>query len=311
MASPLNEDQIRLILSASGLPSDGDIAKIAKGLTNDLYTVSDRYVIKFSSPERDDRYLRKEVYFVNLFHKKIPVAPIVLFDFSKRFIPRSFIVYKKISGKTLLDRWGALSSKARRSVVERIAGYLRIINQTPYAEYADMFNIDTKRKWAKMELDRIENRIRVAKGKKLFSIGEVELLQRYVYVRAEALEASRMALTYYDPHFDNFMLNERDEICAMLDFERTEWLSVDYMLDMICRITIDPGTYASESDKALVCQEDYGKVREWFHEAYPEVFDFPKLEERLELYALDYELHTLLKFPESKEIKKEILKRVA
>ena len=310
MFPPLEESEIRLILAAAGFSEAGDIKKLPVGFSNDVYEFGGQYIIKFGKSEEDEAMLRKEHYFVNLFKEKLPVAPIEFSDFSGHILNRPFIVYKKIPGKTLFEAWHEMSERKRKSAVMAIAQYLRIVNETPYREYIELFNIDIKRSWEDAVTMRIEENIRITKNRKMFTLGEVELIDRYVLLNKDVLKVSRMALTYYDPHFDNFLVDEDGRIVAMLDFERTDFFCIDYALDLVKRMVEYPTKYASEEGETRVRKEDFAHILEWFQEGYPELFDFPEMEKRLGLYSLDHDLNELLNFPQSKRAREEILGRI-
>lgn len=310
MFPPLDEGQIQLILSSAGLKDVGEIVKISAGFSNDVYSVSGKYVVKFGKSEEDEAFLRKEVYFASMFKKNVPTAPIVLFDFTKRVISRAFIVYEKVEGRTLYDRWHLLTPEERKRSILSIAGYLRAINETPYTEYVELFNIDTKRSWRDTVILRMQKNMRIAKNQCVFTLEEIELIDRFMLMHQDSLKVSRMALTYYDPHFDNFLIDEHGEVMAMLDFERTEFMSVDFVLDLVKRLVDFPKKYASENVEQFVKEEDYKDVWDWFEEGYPALFKFPEMESRLALYAVDHDMQELLDFPESMRARKEILRRV-
>ncbi|MEI8252594.1 MAG: hypothetical protein WCG25_02370 [bacterium] len=55
----------------------------------------------------------------------------------------------------------------------------------------------------------------------------------------------------------------------------------------------------SEEFEKFAKQEDYIHLLDWFLEFYPELFEFKNLDKRLDLYFVEYDLHTLLKRPTS------------
>jgi hypothetical protein len=102
-------------------------------------------------------------------------------------------------------------------------------------------------------------------------------------------------LTYYDPHFDNFIVKNK-KIVAMLDFERTDVFSIDYVLDLVHRMVTEPKKYASESAESLIKPEDYANLMELYKEYYPELFIFKKMDTRIALYAITSDLRERVEF---------------
>ena len=64
----------------------------------------------------------------------------------------------------------------------------------------------------------------------------------------------------------------------------------------------------AEDSEKFAKKKDYSQLLVWFREFYPELFEFKNLDKRLDLYALEYHLATLLDWPDSKEVKQMIAK---
>jgi hypothetical protein len=48
--------------------------------------------------------------------------------------------------------------------------------------------------------------------------------------------------------------------------------------------------------------DDYQYLMGWFQEYYPELFDYPNLDKRIDFYELEGLLRLLPRFPEAKQI---------
>ncbi len=115
-----------------------------------------------------------------------------------------------------------------------------------------------------------------------------------------------MALTYWDPHFDNFIVRG-EKIVGMLDFERTDIMSIDYVLDIVQRMVRRPEKYASEESEQFTKAADYSSLLDWYQEFYPELFDFEDLERRLDIYSISYSLSEIDWYPQAEAAKQELL----
>ncbi|MCX6376687.1 MAG: phosphotransferase [Armatimonadetes bacterium] len=123
--------------------------------------------------------------------------------------------------------------------------------------------------------------------------------RRFLGDNMELLRQERMALTYHDPHFDNIIVSDDDKrIAGVLDFERTDILSIDYVLDLVRRMVSQPGKYASEESEPFTNTEDYAELLHWYEEFYPEVFDFEDLDKRLAIYCIEHSLAEIFSYPE-------------
>ena len=114
---------------------------------------------------------------------------------------------------------------------------------------------------------------------------------------------------YWDAHFDNILV-QGTEIVGILDFERTELASVDFILDILKRMTKYPKKYMSAASEKYAKKEDYRYLLDWFQEFYPELFDFQNLDTRLDLYAIKHDLDTLIAYPDSVKTKQMIAETI-
>jgi hypothetical protein len=72
-----------------------------------------------------------------------------------------------------------------------------------------------------------------------------------------------------------------------------------------------PRRYLSLEMEPFAQEADYAHLMEWYEAFYPELFDFPELERRLDLYDLADVLRLRVYFPnESEEGLDEILSRI-
>jgi len=87
------------------------------------------------------------------------------------------------------------------------------------------------------------------------------------------LDEQKIGLVYRDIHFDNILVKD-NQISGILDFERTELASIDYVLLIIKKMMEHPTKYMSEVWEKFAKKEDYAHLRNRFKEFYPELFEF-------------------------------------
>ncbi|MEJ0053106.1 MAG: phosphotransferase [bacterium] len=306
----LSENQIKEVFIAAEIGVPKQISKLGVGFSNDVYSIDDTYIFKAIRDEEDEIYLKKEIYLCGLFQNKLPVPVIAYSDTNKLALDRGYVIYEKIKGDNLYMRWHEYSVDERKAVVKQICSYLRIINETPYQEFAANFGIDTTALWRNRMMANIEEHAAKAIMKGGIEPGFVHEIRKYVEENAQVLDESKTALTYYDVHFDNFIVRDM-EVVGMLDFERTDIRSAEYVLDVVQRMVNEPMKYASEAAEPLIRPEDYADLMEWYREFYPELFSFNKLGTRLALYAIDHDLEQLFWWPESESLKASLAKTIA
>ena len=133
----------------------------------------------------------------------------------------------------------------------------------------------------------------------------MQKIQKFVDENKYVLDEGKVSLVYWDAHFDNILVKD-NKIVGILDFERTELASIDFVLDILKRMMDNPKKYMSEESEKFAKKEDYENLLDWFREFYPELFDFKELEKRLDLYDLECNMKLLLSFPEENELLKQI-----
>ena len=120
--------------------------------------------------------------------------------------------------------------------------------------------------------------------------GVLDQAERLARINAASLNGPAPEnLVHGDLHFEN-VLYEKGEITALLDFEFARAGPPDLDLEIILRFCADPQLHVSVDYAPTVNRDDYRSVLRWIHEAYPELFENPALESRLNLYSLSYDL---------------------
>ena len=303
MPAKLTDHKISKIFSNHGLSFSGGVTKSQVGFSNDVYFVGD-YVLKVGRSERNKQFLEKEVFFYDLFKKKLPVPQVVVSNFTGK-VP--YFIYEKILGENLYRHWHRYSDEQRRKVIQQLCQYLKIINLENPQLYVDKFGVSVDRNWQKYICDEIEKWKQIAIQQNLITHQVVNRINELMSVQKDVLIESKMALTYYDPHFDNLLVKNQ-KIVGLLDLERTDYFSIDYVLDLVKRMVDLPTKYVSKKSKSLIKAKDYAQLLRWYKEFYPQLFEFKSLEKRLNLYAIRYTLKILTMFPKSKQARAELMK---
>ena len=308
MLSPkLTEDQIKIVLSRAGLNSAEHISKIDIGFSNDVYAIGNKYIFKSSRSEKDNISFKKEVYLCSLLKDKIPVPTILFSDTNQSVIDRACIIYGKIEGDNLYMRWHEYSIGEKKAVIKQICEYLKVINMTPFKDFADAFGIDITSSWREKVTSKIQTAKRSAIEKKALPPDLESQVDRFVNKYKSVLDESSIALTYFDVHFDNFLVRD-GKVVGMVDFERTDILSIDYVLDLVQRMVDQPTKYASENAEPLIAAKDYVHLMDWYKEFYPELFQFSHMDVRLKLYAIEHDLGDLYGWPGADSLRQELAK---
>lgn len=305
----MEKKNVEKIFESHGLGKVESFANIEIGFTNKVYFVNDDYILKVCEDESNEQKFEIEVFFYNFFKDKIPVPEIKVFDKSKSIYGKFFMIYPKIEGDNLYSKWHLLSDEQRKIIIKQLCDILKVINKSPYDEFLQKFDVNFSDNWHDKMLNQIQNSLKKIEEKKLLSSEFIKTIKKFVDDNHHVLKEQKLALVYWDAHFDNILVQDT-KIVGLLDFERTEVSSMDFVLDIIKRMVEYPKKYMSEKFEKFAKKEDYAHLLDWFQEFYPELFDFKDLDKRLDLYAIEHDLDTLIWYPNSVEVKQMIAKTV-
>ena len=219
------------------------------------------------------------------------------------------MIYPKIDGDNLYSKWHLLSNEQRKIIIKQLCDILKVINKSPYDEFLQKFDVNFSNNWHDKILNQIQNSLKKIEEKNLLSSEFIKVIKNFVDDNHNILKEQKLTLVYWDAHFDNILVQDT-KIVGILDFERTEVSSMDFVLDIIKRMVEYPKKYMSEKFEKFAKKEDYANLLDWFQEFYPELFEFENLDKRLDLYSVEHDLDTLIWYPDSVEVKQIIAKTV-
>ncbi len=305
----MEKKKIEQIFLKKELGKVRSIKKIEIGFSNEVYSINDKFILKICKDENNEKNFEKEIFFYDFLKDKIPVPNVVFYDNSKKIYNKFFMVYRKIKGDNLYSKWHLMKNSERKMVIKQLCEILKIINNASYAKFVKKFGENQKINWHKHTYQKIKKLLKKVENKKILSSFFVKKIRSFVEENHNVLDKQKIALVYWDPHFDNVLVRD-NRIVGILDFERTELASIDYVLDTIRRMVNYPKKYMAEEFEKYAKKKDYSQLMNWFKEFYPELFDFENLDRRLDLYSVEHDLDTLLWWPKSVELKQMIAKTV-
>ncbi|MFH1694398.1 MAG: aminoglycoside phosphotransferase family protein [Patescibacteria group bacterium] len=303
----MNQKTVEKIFSKHNLGQVNSIEKIEIGFTNEVYSVNNEFIFKVCKAESNEDNFQREKLFYDFFKGDIPVPEVTVYDDSKQVYERVFMVYPKIEGDNLYAKWHLMDNKERRDVVRQLCEILKVINLKPYENKAKEFGLNLPESWCDVVCSRIQEHLGKVREGKLLPLDFIEKVGGFVEENQKALSEQKIALVYWDIHFDNVLV-KGSEVVGILDFERTELASIDFVLDVVKRMVDYPKKYMAEEYEKFAKVEDYAHLMDWFKEFYPGLFSFKHLKERLALYSIEHDLKTLLDWHNSGETQETIEK---
>jgi len=288
-------DKIKEIFNNSGIGHVNLIEKIEVGFANDVYSIDDKFIFKISKEKQYSNYIKKDIHYCKLFENQLPVPKVIK---SGELDGKAYFIYKKIKGDNLYDVWHLSNEIQRESYIKQICDILRTINRFPYE--------DLGISWQDFVYSKMIDYIKLFNNKGILDEKLTDKLRLYIEINKVKLKDEKIALVDWDLHFDNFLVSD-GKIVGRLDFERILTASLDYQMVLVKRMVRNPKKYASENAEKFVEVKDYVKLMDWYKKFYPEMFDFPKIEMRLNLYSILMCFDDIALFGGDEKLKEEIV----
>lgn len=285
------------------------IDKIEIGFSNEVYSIDDQYMLKVCKDHTNEKRFEIEAFCYAYFKNKIPIPELIVYDESKKICKWNYLIYSKIQGTNLYAKWHLLKESERKEIVREICEILKTINSSSTEEFNRQFGQETPLNWQEKILAKINNSLKEIELKEILDRESISAIQEYVNENKHVLIPQDISLVYWDIHFDNVIIKDQ-KLVGIIDFERTELCSIDFVLDIVKRMVDYPKKYISEDFEKFARTEDYQDLLLWYKEYYPKLFNFPFLETRLNLYSLEHDLATLIGWPNYDELKKIIMKTI-
>ncbi len=124
----LLHSQIQSIFDRNNLGAVTKVDEHPIGFNNKIIFVNNKYVLKIVTNAKIEDKVRKEGLLLEIFRNKLPIANIIVSDFSKTVIPYSYLLVTRIEGINLYQVWAQLSDNERETIVREIIECLRILN---------------------------------------------------------------------------------------------------------------------------------------------------------------------------------------
>lgn len=306
----MNESAIRSLFLNNNIKVTGDVRKIEVGFTNTVYCVDDTYILKICRLTDNEVYFKREVQLYEYFGASLPVPRVHTYDDSKSIIDNHYMIYPLIEGENLYNVWHALSEEQRKDIISQLCEILKQINQTDIGVLPNGMDLGDGTSWKEKILTKLYKYLEAVNKMGTLSESEAAQIRNYVEEHQDVLDEQKMALVYWDAHFDNIIV-KGSRVVGLLDFERTELASIDFALDIVQRMVDVPKKYMSAYAEQFAKDEDYAQLMEWYKEYYPELFDFPDIAIRINLYSIAHDLEDLEGWPDVQALKDNVLKLTA
>lgn len=279
--------------------------KISIGYTNSIYSLNNKYILRFCSNPNNMTNFTRASEFCTSYSESVN-CPHIIYSEHDKDTDEAWQLEEKFSGVNLSAKWGALSENQREVIIAKICEELKRIHQIPIRlvfekefapnEWRKKFIRDIEKKCLKLE-SKYANR-------SIFNE-----IQSYVEAYASCLSEVNYAICHTDLHFDNIMINDNEDI-LFLDFDRLRISSIDYELDIISVMANHPEIVINSSCLFTpLTKNDFSNVISYFKKYYPELFKFKDLKYRLSIYSLKHYL-AAISYAKDKEAVFDIIRSI-
>ena len=294
----LAEARARQVLRDCGLPSTGHLIR-ADSTRNEVF-LSGAHAIRLNRSHNDR--LRREAALCRALASALPEEP---------WVPtvaaygggagRDYLVVARKSGTPLSRWWPDMSQAQRRSAVRQLAHCLQAIHQVPKPP-------DLPRLTAPPQpLSRMPGPVHACTLQGLRELRQhpfiddglvADVTSQLALLADSVADFDDSRLIHGDLTFEN-VLWDGSRITAVLDFEWCRGGPCDLDLDVLLRFTRLPKAHVAADYEHRTEARDYHDIGAWLVEDYPTLFEHPRLPERLQLFALAFEVQALTRTPPS------------
>ena len=292
----LSNQQITEIFRQHKLDQNPKISRITIGFTNEVHQVDD-YILRICVRPGFESKFKNEVRLYKELKGKAMVPELVIADDSFRLIDKPYMIYKMLPGEPAGSRWHLLNDSQRRLIIKDFCGQLRIISRLePNPQ------LDKGQSWQDFCLAAIDEDLAKIEKQKLLPDNTLQRVKDYIEQTKPVLQPEKLTLFYWDANLDNIIIDKHGKMVGLIDFEHVSVVSLDFVLDIVRQIQRYPWLNLSTEYEKYADKKDYEHLMEWFEEFYPELFDFPQLEKRLDFYELEGILRKIPRFPTAKQL---------
>jgi hygromycin-B 7''-O-kinase len=277
-------------LEAAGLDSTAELTPVAH-TSNEVWFVGD-HVLRVAADSREGR-LAMEAHVSAILPSTVPHAAVIAQGTAAL---GEWLVMERMRGKTLAEWWAVMLAKEQREAIRQLAVALRALHAVkPSIQVLALAHGDTPHPLPASRTLELVDECRRLPGVEGRVMDAVAVLVRRFGDAFDAKEAVT-GLVHGDLLFDN-ILWDGARITALLDLEWVRPGPPDLDLDILLQYCAEPELSTTAHDRFAVTAKDLADVPVWLEEDYPELFAHPRLNERLLLYRLAYDVRALLLDP--------------
>jgi hygromycin-B 7''-O-kinase len=289
------------VLQESGL--SGQVPERVPGAKNNEVWFAGSHVLRISALRSSER-LGWEAEIAEILPDGVPHAA-VLARGTTEF--GQWMVSKRVAGWPLSTCWPDLSGAQRREAIHQLGTALEALHACPGPLdgegmpvvppfLRDPQSLECPHQLPPSRLLALLDQARALRG---VDGALFDAAADVIRECAGALAGERpRGLVHGDLHLENVLWDPaQDRLTAILDFEWSRLAPADLDLDVLLRFCGDASSLVSGEEQRRLRRHDFFAVPTWLRECYPALFAHPRLNDRLRLYALAYDIPQLVADP--------------
>ena len=291
----LIEQRLQLAKKIAQVNKDilGDIESIEEinaGFNNNIFCVNNKYIIKVCGDTNKENLFDVEANFYSTNKDNENIPTLYRYDKSKNDVPYVYEIIEKVDGKSVYYYWYKMNESQREEFIKKLIMVLKNIHAKEYPSYD----------WATSIKERILSNFN--KTIDIFNVEERNIILQSLEKYDEILSDNRFCLIHNDLHFDNILLDDKQNI-KLIDFNDSLVAPFDFDLRLLYMSMSLPWKWANSDMDPLQKPEDYRNLFKYIKKYYPELDNVKYLEERMLVYWVldDLELLPIYREKESKE----------
>ena len=273
------------------------IKKINVEFTNTKFVVNDLYIIKICTNEDNENNFKNEINFYKENTGNNLLPKLYVSDIDKKDVPYCYEIIEKIDGVSLYNVWHTFSEDERENIIKQLCEAMKSI----HSNKSKGQNFD----WNNYLQNQFTELYSKTKTLNVFTEQEQKLIEYAFSKFSKYLKKEELVLVHNDLHFDNIFY--KDGKIKIIDFERSMYAPKDFELDILYRMIRKPWKFASEETEQYTNSSDYTNIKLYIEKYYPELVNVEFLPQRLAIYDMIYYLSQLIDYPNSKELKNDII----
>ena len=296
------EQSIARFLQLHGRPAPQRVTPLAGGQTNHIFLLQSGLepdlILRVGPPEKQGGSLRVEAATLQRLAAKLPVPEVLLADFTRRALPGDALLLSRQPGTPFPQVWVRATASERAGLAQQVARALQLLHSTSFSGSGQLLatggglEVQPVRSWRCHWEERVERRLEALAVWPDADGGVGRLSRGLLRDMLPALEDRPATLLHGDFQPANW-LAEGGRLTGIIDFELAQAGPIDLELDPLLRFVWDPRPFIGSGKGAESRREPYLELISLLRQAYPEPWSGPGVEQRLRLYALDYELSAL------------------